>query len=243
MNDFVVTILSRVALTVSIALGISPAAFAHPIAGDKTPQRTILITRLTALRDSFVQQTTVSGVTCPIPPPTIVLTDKASFGSYEPETNTLETPKWQQLTADERSVFFQLAGPNAETKAAREVFEGAAHRWIFIHEMGHWWQACTHANQKRQHYQVEYDANRIAAAYWRESDPNFMNNMLAGFQHMLEHTPDPVPAGQTPETYFNDNYKKLTLTPDYTWFQAQMITAVGDEKPAPTFAQALNERQ
>jgi hypothetical protein len=103
--------------------------------------------------------------------------------------------------------------------------------------------AFTRANQNRMPYQVEYDADRIAAAYWRQTDPVLGAKFATGFQHFVEAVPSPVPAGQTPESYFNENYDKLTGTPQYTWFQAQMITTVNSEKPLPAFAQSLHERK
>jgi hypothetical protein len=235
---YFISILGRL-LTISMALCISSVAPAKENSDDN-PR---VMIRLTALRDSFVLKTKRAEFTCPLAPPTILLTDKASFGSYEPGTNTLQTPTWQQLAADEKVLFVQLAGPGAATKSVLDRFERGVHRWIFIHEMGHWWQACTRANQGRSPYQVEYDANRIAAAYWQELDPKFMDDMFAGFQQMLEHTPRLVPADETPERYFNENYAKLIHTAGYTWFQAQMITTVNGEKPVPTFAQSLNERK
>jgi hypothetical protein len=243
MQYFVVRQLGRVVVTVFIALCTSSAALADQNAGAKPLHRANVITQLTALRDSFVRQTKISGVSCPIAPPQIVLTDKSSFGSYESETNILQTPTWEQLSADERSVFIQMAGPSAGIEAAQAAFEQGIHHWVFVHEMGHWWQACTHANQNRMPYQVEYDADRIAAAYWRQTDPTLAAKFSTGFQHLVETVPSPVPAGQTPDTYFDENYGKLTGTPGYTWFQAQMIITVNSEKPAPTFAQTLKERR
>jgi hypothetical protein len=243
MQYFVVRQVGRVVLPVFIALFTSSAALADQNTGAKPFHRTNIITQLTALRDSFVQQTQISGVACPIAPPQIALTDKSSFGSYESETNILQTPTWEQLSADERSVFIQMAGPSTGIEAAQAAFEQGIHHWVFVHEMGHWWQACTHANQHRMPYQVEYDADRIAAAYWRQTDPTLAAKFSTGFQHLVKTVPSPVPAGQTPDTYFDENYGKLTGTPGYTWFQAQMITTVNSEKPAPTFAQTLKERR
>lgn len=194
--------------------------------------------RLNTLRDAFVQKTLAAGFTCPIAPPTIVLIEVASYGNYDPATNQLQTPAWQQLQPEERDFFLHLAGPGADEKAAQDFFESGTHRWVFIHEMGHWWQKCIASNAGRTPYQVEYDANRIAAAYWREIDPSLMVTLDGAFHHVLESS-NPVPAGQSPEAYFNANYDKLGLSPDYGWFQARMVTSVNAEKPAPSFAQSL----
>ncbi len=98
--------------------------------------------KMTALRDAFVKATVDAGFKCSIAPPTIVVVDVPSFGNYEPETNTLKTSAWEQMPKQERGIFYQLAGPGASEEAVRAEFETDAHHWIFVHEMGHWWQAC-----------------------------------------------------------------------------------------------------
>jgi hypothetical protein len=205
------------------------------VPGDK------LLEQLTGLRDAFVERTQSSGARCGIPPPAIVLTDIASFGNYDPKTNRLSTPRWEQLTSQERTLFVSLAGPGASEGAAQAIFERGTHRWVFVHEMGHWWQMCTHANVGRSHYGAEYDANRIAAAYWREVDPKLLAGLVSGFNHILAGAPDPVPAGQSVADYFNEHYEKLAHSPAYTWFQAQMIQGVNNEMPAPSFVKSLDE--
>lgn len=87
------------------------------------------------------------------------------------------------------------------------------------------------------------DANRIAAAFWREKDPALIRGLDAAFQHVLASGHGPVPPGQSVEEYFNANYDALGLRPDYGWFQARMITDVNAEKPPPTFENALLHSQ
>jgi hypothetical protein len=86
---------------------------------------------------------------------------------------------------------------------------------------------------------AEYDANRIAAAYWREADPSLMANFIASSNRVLASDPNPVPIGEAPESFFNEQYGELGRTPASTWFQSRMILSVNAEHPAPTFAQAL----
>jgi len=196
--------------------------------------------RLTALRDAFVQQAKLVGSSCTLDAPKIEITNVPSFGNYEPVGNTLRVSAWWLLDANQKQFFFHLAGPNADEDAAHRVFEHGTYGWVFVHELGHWWQACIGSAQRMTHYQREYDANRIAAAYWREHDPRLLQGLTAGFAHMLDGAPNPVPAGQTPEEYFDENYAKLARSADYTWFQARMVTDVNAETPAPTFSDALS---
>jgi hypothetical protein len=197
--------------------------------------------QMTALRDAFVKATVVAGFMCPIAPPNIVVEDVPSFGQYNPETNTLRTGAWEQMTKREKGIFYQLAGPGASEEAVRAEFELDAHHWIFVHEMGHWWQACRGAVDHGKHYAQEAGANRIAAAYWRGRDASVVTHMRGAFQMVLDHAPNPMPEGQDVETYFDANYETLGPSPAYPWFQSTMCVTVIDEKPVLSFAEVLKE--
>ena len=107
--------------------------------------------------------------------------------------------------AREEYLFYQLAGPGASEDAVRAEFETDAHQWIFVHEMGHWWQACRSVVDHGKHYAQETGANRIAAAYWRQQDTSVVSHMRAGFQMVLDHAPNPVPSGEPVQAYFDAN--------------------------------------
>ena len=98
--------------------------------------------KLTALRDAFVGEAKSSGPACTLSTPGIEITDVPSFGNYDPQTNTLRISAWGLLSADQKKLFFHLAGPNADDEAAHRVFDHGTYGWVFVHELGHWWQAC-----------------------------------------------------------------------------------------------------
>ena len=194
------------------------------------------------LRDDFVKATRATGVTCSIAPPTIVVEDVPTYGSYDPDRNTLTTSTWDQLTEAEKGGFYRLAGAGAVEDAARKEFEVGAHHWVFVHELGHWWEQCRHVSEEGNHYAYESGANRVAAAYWRERDPSVIAHQRAVFTLVLSRLPNPVPEGQSAEAYFNAHYPdKFGSVREYIRFQAQMCLAVFEEKPAPTFAGALKQ--
>ncbi len=197
--------------------------------------------KMTALRDQYVAQLKADGFTCPIAPPKILVEDVPSLGQYQDETNTLRTSDFSLLNPQERAFMESLAGPGASEAEMRVVFEKAAHQWIFVHEFGHWWQACQGFIPTHSHYQVESGANRIAMAYWREKDPSVVALMMRLFRQVLAQMPSPVPAGQTVEGYFNANYETLGPSPTYPWFQSQMNAALWNEKPEPSLKQAWAE--
>ena len=197
------------------------------------------LAKATAVRDAFVARIHVNGFSCPIPIPAIQVEDVPSFGQYDDKTNIIRTSDWTLLNPQERAFFFQLAGPGAKETDVRTLFDKGAHGWIFIHELGHWWQACRNVNSNSGPYQVEYGADRISLAYWREADPSVVVTMMPIFRSVLDHSPNPVPAGEDVEAYFNKHYQELGPSPAYPWFQSRMNVAAYEEKPAPTLAQSL----
>ena len=197
--------------------------------------------QVTALRDEFVKATVTAGFTCPITPPTIVIEDVPSYGSYDEDTNTLKSSAWELLTDEEKGTFFRLTGPNGTEEAARKEFETGAHHWVLVHELGHWWQACKHV-QSSDPYRFESGANRIAAAYWRKHDAGIIAHQRTVFEYVQAKVPAPALDGQEPEVYFNAHYPdKFPSIPEYIWFQAKMCLKAFDEKPAPSFEEVLKE--
>ena len=220
--------------------GQTPATTNQPV-GDSGIEATRA--QMASLRDEFVKATVKAGFTCPIAPPTILVVDVPSFGNYDPESNTLKAACMGAVNGRVRGgASIDCSGlGQARCEAARAEFETGVHHWVFVHEMGHWWQACRGVVHPDKHYAVEFGANRIAAAYWQERDPQVVAHQRAVFEGLLKRSPRPIEEAQDVESYFDANYEKLGPTPVYIWFQAQMCIAAFDEKPVPTFAQALKQ--
>ena len=196
----------------------------------------------TALRDSFVKATVAAGMGCPGAPPKIVVEDVPGYASYDAAANTLKTGTWEQLNAEEKSRFFGMLGPGTTEGAARAEFEIGANHWVFVRELESWWLACRKVPEKASAYASESGVNRVEAAYWRQTDPSVIEHMRGVFQSMQSRVPSPVPVGQDVQAYYDAHYPdKFKGPPEYLWFQARMCLAVFDEKPSPTFAQALQE--
>ena len=195
--------------------------------------------QLTALRYSFVKETSKSGISCAIRSPRIVVQDVPSYGSYDPDTNTLTSPAWEQMSTEEQSLFYRALGPNAKEADARAEFELGVHHWVIVHELGHWWEACRGWVDHGDHYKFELEADKIAAAYWNEYDPSVIAHQQGIFEAILDKWPNPVPPGQTAEDYLNKNLDALGPTPAYIWFQARMCLAAFRQKPLPRFFEAL----
>jgi hypothetical protein len=197
------------------------------------------LAKATAVRDAFVARIRADGFSCPIPVPSVLVEDVPSLGQYNEKTNIIRTSDWTLLNPEERAFAFRLAGPGAKEADVRTVFEQAAHGWILVHELGHWWQACRSVSSSSGPYQVEFGADRISLAYWREVDPAIVATMMPIFQSVLANAPNQVPAGEKVEAYFDKHYQELGPSPAYPWFQSHMNVSAYEEKPAPTFAQTL----
>jgi hypothetical protein len=226
----------------SLAIAISPQAQSVP--AQSTAAQPDLASdpvafQLTTLRDAFAAKLSAAGVACPIPPPKLILQNVKSWGNYDSQANTLTTPLWQQLSPQEQSSFYRIAGPNPTREDERREFESGIHHWVFIHELSHWAQICLHQYEDRMPYDLEYGANRIALAYWREADNKLLNHILEHFEDIQKFETTPLPQGQDVEEYFNTNYDKLAPTPAYAWFQSQMITDLAEKRPKPTFKESL----
>jgi hypothetical protein len=203
-----------VAICIFVAVPTSSSAqTATPPSGDPSSSEA-LMGRLITLRDSFVNQVKADGFQPSLPPPTIVLDNPLAFGKYEKDKNLLHIAAWDALTPEDQALFSHLAAMIGGGQSAEQIFEEGVHQWAFVHELGHWWQACQHRIGEN-HYSVEYGANRIAAAYWRLNDPTFMERTAKNMATIYAAMPNPVPEGQSPQAYLNDNYQTLGPTPAY----------------------------
>jgi hypothetical protein len=194
-----------------------------------------VMAQLAALRDSFVKQIKAEGFQPSLSPPEIVLSNEPSFGAYDRSTNVLHAAMLEKLQPEQQAGFASLFAPG---RKAEQAFDEMVYRWVFSHELGHWWQVCQH-KIRNSHYSEESDASRIAAAYWRLKDASFMEMTAKRIAAARESTRTLVAAAQQSEKYFDDNYEKLGPTPAFIWFQCDMVLKVLSEQPLPSFRQTL----
>ena len=196
--------------------------------------------QLTALRDSFVDAIKAAGFKPTLDPPQIALDNPPSFGRYDDGSNLLHIAAWSELGPDGEARFVRLKAILHDPRSPEAIFDDSVNHWIFVHELGHWWQACQHKDESAAgRYALEYGANRIAAAYWRMKDPAYMQQRAEHSRALYNLVPNPIPADQSKQKYFDENFARIVGTPAYTWFQSGMIVDVSAENPLPTFKQAL----
>lgn len=123
--------------------------------------------RLTQLRNDFVNEIIKEGFTPSLKPPEIIIDTPASFatfGNYDDSTNTIHTTGGWKTLPKSLQEFFNIPVSRIQNgETGESFFEKSIHRWIFMHELGHWWRSCQH--QKATSYNEEKAADRIAIAY------------------------------------------------------------------------------
>ena len=152
-----------------------------------------MVARLTRERDAFIGRADEEGYRV-CPPPKIELAAADSFGRFDAERNTVVVATWSRLTEEQRQRFASLAEHTGARQSAQAMFEDGTYGWVFVHELGHWWQSCRQLTRPHS-YGEEAGANRIALAFWRMQDPAFAERMLATFGYLQGAIPSPVPAG------------------------------------------------
>jgi hypothetical protein len=202
---------------------------------DRTEYRKLL-----RLRADFIDQLRYEGYVPSLPAPKIEIGDPPTFGNYDADKNVLHIAIWSKLIPAERRQFSDIAKSLGPKATARGVFEAGTDRWVFTHELSHWWQACQHKTRANS-FEEEMGANRIAAAYWRERDPKFMHSMVEGFQRIRESIPSPVPNGESKVSFLNANFAAVSSTAGYTWYQSDMVVDLASENPLPSFHRALSQ--
>jgi hypothetical protein len=198
-----------------------------------------VVAHLTQTRDAFVRRAREEGYhVCPVP--AIELGDPTSFGGFEPDSNTVQVATWARLAPQRRQRFESLAEHTGGNSSAQEMFEDGTYGWVFVHELAHWWQSCRQTTRPRT-YGAEDGANRIALAFWREHDPQFVARMLDTFRYLQTAIPSPVPAGMPKRQYLDDHFLAIAQSRGYTWYQADMVLELATEAPPPSFHKALSQ--
>ena len=151
-----------------------------------------------------------------------------------------------------QQVWTQWASYTTDEPSGDALFRDMFYRFFLVHELGH----CiagrviaglpdmegkqAGANMAANAIEKELVPNRLAVAWFREHDPQYLSRLVANFRRIQAHLPNPVPAGTDPKAYFTQNYLKLASDPvAYGWYQLYMVLSVYDE-PANSFQQVLN---
>ncbi len=225
---------------VAIGMAFLLAAFTAPAQKSKRTPPPPVPNAYIPVRDHFIDRIAQDGFYCRLPAPAIVVADTPLYGEWEKNTDNLVTPDWTQLKPEDKALFTELAGPGSKEAQARALFETEAHRWILIVQTVHWWEGCKQLTLKLTPYQAELQAARVALAYWRETDPAVVQQ-LVNIGETLAKEPSPVPPGQDFPTYFNQHYQTTASGKEYLWIQSQFLKELMAEDPEPTVVETMNQ--
>lgn len=186
-------------------------------------------------------------------PPKIMLDAGMRISVFSAGDQTVHTAQFTDLPAPMQGIWKQWSSYTSDEPNGKALFDDMFHRFFFVHELGHWMDSHVIAGLPDREMRVvakkeaankwegEITPNRIAVAWYREHDPQYLAKLVADFRRIQSHLPNPVPAGMDKKTYFTDNYQKLGTDPmAYGWYQLQMVLVVYDE-PARSFQQVLDD--
>jgi hypothetical protein len=232
-------------------LQMSQPYAAAPKSTTAVPDNDSTLVALRALASQVEAQVHVPGYPA-FTPPKVMLDAGMGVSYFSYGDQTVHEAQFADLPAPMQGIWNQWAGYTTDQPTGKTLFDDMFHRFFFVHELGHWMAGQVIAglpdsemsiigkNEAGHKWEREVAANRIAVAWYREHDPQYLAKLVKDFRRIQSHLPDPVPAGIDKKTYFTDNYQKLGTDPlAYGWYQLQMVLIVYDE-PARSFQQVLD---
>jgi hypothetical protein len=165
-------------------------------------------------------------------------------GAHEADFKTLPPPMQQ--------IWNQWASYTKDEPSGEALFKDMFYRFTLVHELGHLIAyrvilGLPETERKQVETKLrgnltegEFVANRIAVAWFREHDPQYLARLVKDYRIIQARMPSPVPAGADPKRYLSENYDRLGADPmAYGWYQLYMVYTVYDEAPK-TFQQTID---
>lgn len=135
--------------------------------------------------------------------------------------DTLNYATWDMLPDDTKGFFSEFY--NGDMIKGETFYKSYFMKYNPVHEVGH--AVRSEYGIKTELYEEEQSVNDIAVAYWREiGEGEFIENLKGELEEALANMENPVPDGEDPEEYFNNNYNKLGKDPaKYGYFQFSFV--------------------
>jgi len=166
--------------------------------------------------------------------PSAVLNTQSSLVFYVAENNTINLPLWSQVSPSLKTIFYELAGGNE--KEGKAIFGLFYNGFYIVQRLGNAVQF-TKERSITNKYQGEYFANALAILFLKESVYKSQLEKCSSYVNgILKILPDPVPAGEYTEDYYQKNYEKIVEDPkQYLYFQFSQFKKAYDNKSLTTF--------
>ncbi len=171
--------------------------------------------------------------------PRAVLNTDTRLVFYLAENNTINLPLWSQLSPTLQSFFYKLA--NGDEAEGKKIFGAFFNGYFIARELGHIVQFTKEKGMTNK-YKAAYFANILAILFWRESAYSKQLEKCYNYVNsILKTLPDPVPAGENTEDYFQKNYEKLLQDPQkFEYFQFSQFKTIYEDKSLKGFDGYLN---
>lgn len=169
--------------------------------------------------------------------PEAILNTQPYLISYSPKANLINLPIWHQVMSQQKDFFNKLSGSE---KKGEEAFGLLFNGFYLPHELGHALQSATDKREPNT-YLNEYFANQVAVLYWKKVKRKRELKQCYKFaKKMVAQLENPVPAGEDPIQYFQDNYRNLAVDPyKYGYFQFEQFVKIYEDKKLANFDQFI----
>lgn len=213
------------------ALPADPPAIVDPL---EASTQTIIDRFDRAIRDCGVNPPYV---------PAVSIKSGPNLVSYNPTTRLLQQSRWNEMPPQIQGLVTAWAGVGTLGLSPEQQFGEIFNSLLVPHELGHYVAVLDGRLAKDDSWTNEILANRMAIAFWSlepEGEAKIADR-VANFTGFLNALPNPVPSGQDPRTYFQENYAALGRDPAaYGWFQGAFMTEAWKQKDTDDFCSLVN---
>ncbi len=218
---------------IAVALAASGSLFPQVTSAQATTDP--LETRVTVLRDGFVDAVKACGVEPAFVPAVSISTDASVISYYR---KTLIVGRWEELPPPIQGFADAWAAQVMPGEGGQALYDRIFNGFLVGHELGHWVGDWSGRWATLDRWDSEMEANRFAIAF-AKLDPTTaaeLERTVAMFD-FLHAGPGPTPAGEDERTYFDENYETLaTRDPiGYSWFQGRLMQLAWEQRDTADF--------
>lgn len=164
--------------------------------------------------------------------PKVILHTTPYLIYYDLKEQRVNLPLWNQMPKELVSFFTEMAGTEQK---GRQMFALFFNGFYLPHELGHGFQHLV--AKAKLGYEGEYFANTVAVLWWRKHhQKKQLKQCYELAKNIMTKLTNPVPAGQTMQQYYSENYEKASENPYvYGYMQFGQLVQIYKDKSLPDF--------
>ena len=177
--------------------------------------------------------------------PVAILNTQPYLIFYSAKTNQINLPIWHQVMQQQKAFFTELSGSKEE---GEKVFGLFFNGFYLPHEIGHALQNAaiqvdTSKYLSATKYESEYFANTVAILYWKKvKRTKELEQCYTYAKKMIDQLRNPIPEGEDPATFFDQNYYELGADPyKYGYFQFKQFVEIYEDQNLADFDQFIEK--